>query len=169
MFDNRQRHPKEIGFLEGAFANHHLRDLPGDGYQRDRIHIGIGDGRNEVRGPRPARRHANARLARGPGITVGGEGPALFVTRQDGADGGTRQRLVDFHAGAARISEDAFHPFALQRADQNVTARHGLAKFGFRRCFLFCADFCNHNLNLVAGPGRKNHGLDQPWGGLNLR
>ena len=129
MFDNRQGHAEDVGFLERAFADHGLGHLAGDGDQRHGIHVGVGDAGDEVGRARPAGGHADAGPAGGAGVAAGGEGPALLVARQNGADGGAGQGLMDFHAGAAGIGENTFHPLAFQGPDQDVAALHDLAEF----------------------------------------
>ena len=117
MFDHRQRHPEKVRFLEGALADHRLRHLAGDGDQRHRIHVSIGNGRDEVGGAGAAGGHANAGLAGGAGISFRGEGAALLVARQNRANAfGMGQSLMDFHAGSAGIGENRVNAFLFERA-----------------------------------------------------
>ena len=133
MFDDWKCQAEEIGLLESAFANHRLRHLPGDGDERDRIHVSVGNAGDEVRGAGSAGAHANPRPARGARVALSGESPALFVPRQNGADfPGPRQRLMQFHAGAAGVGEDRVHPFSLQGLNENIAALHDAANFGAR-------------------------------------
>ena len=48
VFDHRQRHAIDVGFLEGAFADHRLGHLACNSHQRHRIHVGIGDAGDQV-------------------------------------------------------------------------------------------------------------------------
>ncbi len=155
MFDNRQGHAEEVGFLEAALADHGLRDLAGDGDQGDGIHIGVGDGGDEIGGAGAAGGHADAGLASGARVTLRGEGAALLVARENGADGGTRQGLVNLHAGAAGIGEHDIDALAFERADKDVAAKHrgrnGLGRFG-RLAGLF--DFSVHRKKPTTVAGR---------------
>ena len=71
------------------------------------------------------------------------ETATLLVARQDGADFGLGQGLMDFHTGTAGIGEDDLNAFALERFDEQVAAEHCGADFGarlrFRGGFLFRA------------------------------
>ena len=75
-----------------------------------------------LRAPGPGRRHHHSRLARGAGIALGSEDPPLLVPRQDRADpvAIARQRLVQRHAGTARVGEDDLDSMTRQRLDQHV-------------------------------------------------
>jgi len=94
------------------------------------IHVGVGDGGDEIRRARTARAHAHAGFAGRPRITFGGKTAALLMTRENGADLGMRERLVDFHARAAGIGEDDFHAFAFQRLDKDIATKHRRADLG---------------------------------------
>ena len=68
---------------------------------RDAVELGVGDGGDQVRGPRAAGGHADADLAGGSGVALGGEAPALLVAGQDHADlvAKSGQGLVQRDAG----------------------------------------------------------------------
>ncbi len=76
--------------------------------QRDAVHLGVGDGGHQVQRAGAAGGHADAGLAGGAGVTLGREGAALLVARQDGAElvFEARERLVQRHARAAGVGED---------------------------------------------------------------
>ena len=77
---------------------------------------------DQVERPGARRRHHHARLAGGPGISLGREDAPLLVARQDRPDpvAVPRQRLVHRHARPAGIGEDDVDAVAHQRLDQNV-------------------------------------------------
>jgi hypothetical protein len=76
--------------------------------ERDAIELGIGNSGNEVRRARPARGHADARLAGAAGDALSGETAALLVSREDGSEpvGKAGECLVERHARTARVGEN---------------------------------------------------------------
>ena len=144
-----QRQADHVRFLKRAAANHGLRDLAGDGDERTGIHVGVGDGGDEIRRAGAAGAHAHAGLAGDARIAFGGETAALLVARENSADLGVRERLVDFHARAAGIGEDDLDVLAFKRLDKDVAAEHGRADFGaglggrFRFRFGGCSCFAH--------------------------
>ena len=132
MLHDGQRHADDVGFLKCAAADHGLVDLAGDGHERAGIEVGIGDGGDEIGGAGAAGAHAHAGLAGGAGVTFRRETAALFMARQDGADFGFRERLVDFHARAAGIGKNDLDPFAFEGLDEDVASGHGRADLGAR-------------------------------------
>ena len=158
VFDDRQGDADDVGFLEAAAADHHLADLAGDGDEGAGIHVGVGDGGDEVGGAGAAGAHAHAGAAGGAGVAFRGEAAALFVAREDGADFGFGERLVDFHARSARIGEDDFAALAFEGFHEDVASVHDGADFrprggGFFRC-------CRRNFSCLA------HGSLGLWPGL---
>ena len=109
-------------FLERVGADHVPRNLAGDGDQRHRVHLGVGQPGHQVERTGAGGRHHHARLAAGPGIALGREDPPLLVPRQDRPDpvAVARQRLVHRHARPAGIGEDDLDAVPHQRLDQNV-------------------------------------------------
>ena len=73
--------------------------------QWDTVQLCVRNRRHEIGCPRTAGRHHHANLTGTPGVTLSGECPALFVTRQNGSDrvAETRQRLMHWHATTAWI------------------------------------------------------------------
>ena len=67
--------------LERVGPDHGRVHLTGDGDDRRRIHLGIGETSHEVGRTGAAGRHADADLARGAGVAVGHEPAALLVPR----------------------------------------------------------------------------------------
>ena len=90
--------------------------------KRHGIHLGVGQAGDQVEGPGARSRHHHAGLAAGAGISLGREDAPLLVARQNGANpvAIARQRLVQGHAGAARIGKDDLDAVPRQRLDQNV-------------------------------------------------
>ena len=58
-------------------------DLPGDGDDRHRVHVGVGERGDEVRRAGAGGRHADADLAGRGGVALGGVAGALLVADQD--------------------------------------------------------------------------------------
>ena len=99
-----------------------VRHLAGDGDQRDAVELGVGDGGDEVRRAGSAGGHAHADFAGAAGDALGGERAALLVARQDRAQlvREAGERLVQRHAGAARVGEDRVDAVVHQRLDEDV-------------------------------------------------
>ncbi len=95
-------------FLKRVGADDVAGHLASDRDQRDGIHLGVGQARDEVQGAGAGGRHHDARLAAGAGISLGGKDTPLLVARQNGPDPVAipRERLVQGHACAARIRKD---------------------------------------------------------------
>ena len=106
--------------------------LAGDGDQRNRIHLGVSQSRDKIERSRPRSRHDYAGLARGAGVSLGGEYAPLFVAGQDRANPVlvARESLVQGHARTPRIGKHDIDAMARQRFDQNVCSGNG-----FRRGF----------------------------------
>ena len=67
--------------LECVGADDVPGNLAGDGHERHRVHLGVGQAGDEVERPGARGRHHHARLAGGPGIALGREDAPLLVTR----------------------------------------------------------------------------------------
>ena len=81
------RQTSTIGVSWNASLPSTLRaDLAGDGDDRDRVHLGVGEAGDEVGRAGAAGGDADAGLAGGAGVAVGHEPAALLVPRQDGAE-----------------------------------------------------------------------------------
>ena len=97
------------------------RHLPGDGHHRDRVHVGVGDRRHQVRRARPAGRHAHADAAGGLRVPGGRVARALLVPDQDVPDDlGVEQRVVGRQDGAARNAEHHVRADPLERVHQRL-------------------------------------------------
>src|SRR5262249_29167882 len=95
-------------------------------------------------GAGPAGGDADADLAGGAGVALGGEAPALLVARQDGAQpvGDPGEGLVQGHAGPAGVGENDLDAVAEQALNEDVGPRQ-------RRCG-WCR-FVAHSKTLPAG------------------
>ena len=169
VFHDRQRQAENVRFLEPAFADHVLRHLAGDGDDGNRIEISVGEAGDEVGRAGAAGGHADAGPSGRPRVTFRRERAALFVPGQDGADFlRPRQRLMQFHARAARISEDGIDPCPLQRGDENFASLHcraNVGPFAGLRGFRFSRRFAHISSCVVAGNRgqTKTHDRCQPW------
>ncbi len=134
VFDDRQGHAEEVGFLEGAFADELLVNLAGDRDQRGAVHVGVGDRGDEVGRAGAAGGHANSRFAGGAGVAFGGEGTALFVAGKNGAKPvAFRQGLMQLLRGAAGISEYDLYSLPHHAFDGDFGALHFRADIWFRK------------------------------------
>ena len=130
VLHDRQGHAIEVGLLKGALADELAEHLAGDRHQRNRVHKRVGDSRDEIGGAGAAGGHAHADLALGAGVTLGGEGTALFVARQNRANlVGAGERLVQLLRGAARVSEDHIHALADEALHDDIGPVHFLPDF----------------------------------------
>jgi len=126
---HRHRDAGDVRLLEGVAPDERRRDVGGDDHQRDRVHVGVGDGGDEVRRPWPARAHADAHLARGLGVALGGVTAHLLVADQHVLQLlGAEQRVVDGQDRPTRHPEDPVHAFQLERPDHRLGTRHLLAR-----------------------------------------
>ena len=89
-----------------------------------RVHLGVGDGGDEVRRARAASADRDAGLAGRAGVALGGVAGGRLVAHQDVADGAVVEGVVHRQAGAPGDAEDGVDARALERADQGVGAAH---------------------------------------------
>ena len=130
VLHHRQSHAVDVRLLKRALADHRLRHLAGDGDERDGIHVSIGDTRDQVGRTRTAGGHAHPGPPGHAPVAPRGKRPALLMPRQDRADLlRARQRLVDLHAGAARVRENRVHPFPFEAGHKDFAAGHRGSKF----------------------------------------
>ena len=93
VFDNRHGDAGDVSFLEGVRADRGTRHLAGDRDDRDRVHVGIGDGVTRLVA-RSRGRHADPDFAGCLRVSLGGVAGALFMAHQDVA------YLVGVHRGS---------------------------------------------------------------------
>ena len=127
MLGHRHGDADDVGLLEGIRAHQGREDLACDREQRHRVHVGVGDRRDEVRRARPRRRDRDADLAGCRGVALGGVTGALLVAHEDVAQGRrVHERVVDGEDRAAGQTEHVGHPQQLERADDGFGPReHG--------------------------------------------
>jgi hypothetical protein len=121
VLGDRVGDPGDVGFLEPVGADQAGGDLAGDRDHRHRVHVGVGERRDQVGGARSAGRHAHpgppGRLR-----VAGGRVPrALLVADQDVPDLlGVEQRVVGRQDRAAGNAEDHVDADPLQGEDQGL-------------------------------------------------
>ena len=119
VLGDRHRDAADVSLLEGVGADERARDLTGDGHQRDGVHVGVGQRRDEVRRTRTGGRHAHADAAGGVRVALGRMAGALLVTREDVTDlRGVHQRVVQGKDRPARDTEDVGHTSRLECVHQ---------------------------------------------------
>ena len=94
--------------------------LAGEGDQRGAIQERVGDGGDQVRGPRAKGPQADAGSAGEPAEGIGHVRPALLVADGDELDRGVGQGLVQIERFFARDPEDIPNTLRLQALDKNL-------------------------------------------------
>ena len=122
VLDDRHEDAEHVHLLEGVGAQRAARHLSGDGHDRHRVEMRVGDAGEQVGGPGSRRGHADADPAGGAGVAVGGQGRALLVAHQDVPQARAEQRVVDRHDGAAGVAEDDVDALVLERFDEQAGA-----------------------------------------------
>ena len=147
VLHHRQRHSKHIGLLERTASDHFLRHLAGDRDERNRVHEGVCDAGDKVRGTGAGSGHANSNLAGHTSIALGGENPALLVAWKNGADFFCfGESLMDRHRAATGIGENNLHTLALEAFNENFRAIHDIAPVGRSGGFRSSGFFCLHRI-----------------------
>ena len=125
VLDDRQRDAGDVGLLEGVGADEVAAHLPGDGDQRRRVQVGVGDAGDQVGGAGAAGGHADADLAGGAGVAVGGVRRALLVAHEDVAQLlGVVEGVVERDGDAAGEAEDDVAALVLEGRDEGLRAFH---------------------------------------------
>ena len=115
VLDDRHGDAGDVSFLEGVCADRGTRHLAGDRDDRDRVHVGIGDGCDEVRGAGAGGGHADTDLAGGLRVPLGRVAGGLLVADEDVAHLlGVHQRVVRGQDRPARDAEYRVHASMLQ-------------------------------------------------------
>mmetsp|Transcript_1469 Transcript_1469/g.3532 ORF Transcript_1469/g.3532 Transcript_1469/m.3532 type:complete len:589 (+) Transcript_1469:609-2375(+) len=115
-FDDRR-------FLERVRSNHAAWHLPCDGNHGHAVEHGIGEPGDEVGCPRSGGGDAHADVSGCFGVPFGGEHLPLLVTAQDVSYGvAARERLVDFHRRASRVSEERVNTLPFERLNEHVAS-----------------------------------------------
>ena len=119
MLRDRHGDAGDVDLLERILAQDGGGDLARDRDQRGAVHPGVGDGRDQVRGPRPARGHADADLAGSAGVSLSRMARTLFVPAQNVMQPIVilPEGVIKRHDGAAGNAENDFDVLA----DQSFT------------------------------------------------
>ena len=108
-------------------------DLAGDRDHRDRIHVRVGQRRDQIGGAGTRRRHAHADLAGGVRVSTGGMPRALLVADQHVTQLlRVEKRVVDRQHGTAGDAEDDVDVELLQRPDDRLCTGELVRRNPFR-------------------------------------
>ena len=122
------RHPHgdagRVDLLEGVRADRAGGDLAGDDDERDGVHVGVGEWRDDVRRARAARDDGDARPAGRVGVTLGRVSGALLVADVNVPDRRIEDRVVDGKDGAPREAEGDLDALCLEALDQGLCSSH---------------------------------------------
>lgn len=123
MLGDRDRHAVDIDLLEGVGTDHRTRHLARDGDERNRVELGVGDRRHQVRRAGTGGSKANCHLTGGARHTLRHEAAALLMARQHVLDlRRLRERIVERQDGAAGDAGDAPDTLSFQEAHNNLCA-----------------------------------------------
>ena len=107
VLGDRQGDAGDVGLLEGVLADGLPGHLAGDGDHGDRVHHGVGQTGDEVGGAGARGGPADADLAGGPRVAVGGVGGRLLVAYENVAESGVfGEGLVEREYRPAEQPED---------------------------------------------------------------
>ena len=120
VFGDRHRDAADVGLLEAVGADHRAADLAGDDDERDRVQVGVGQRRDDVRRGRAARHHGHAGTAGRLGVALGHVAGALLVADEDVADRRVDERVVHGEDGPAGEAEHDLHTFHLEALDEGL-------------------------------------------------
>ena len=146
VLGDRNRQPVGVDLLEGVGPDHRLRHLPGDGDQRDRVELGVGDRRQEIGRARTGGAEAHGRAPGRAGDPLGDEPRALLVTGEDVTDRAGAERIIE---GQARPSGDAGNdadPLAFEKPHREggTGGLHGSSPFVDAPCDADCGGAQKH-------------------------
>jgi hypothetical protein len=126
MFGNRDAQAIGIDLLEGVGTDHRSRHLPGDRHQRNRIQLGVGNRRQQIRCPGARRSHAYRRQAGGTRNPLRHEAAALFVPCQHVVNQRRlRQSIVNGQYCAAGNTGQGAHALSFEQAHDNLCSAEG--------------------------------------------
>ena len=125
VLGDRHRDAADVGLLEGVGADGGRADLTGDGDDRHRVHVGVGERGDQVGRARARGRHADADLAGRGGVALGGVAGTLLVANEDVAHlDRVEQRVVGRQDRPARDAEDGVDLHRLEREHQALRTGH---------------------------------------------
>ena len=122
MFGDRRDDAGNVGLLEGVLTNIPQVYLAGDGQERDRIQVRVGDAGHQIGGAGAGGGDADAGLTRGPGIAAGAVRRALLVPHQDMLKVVASQILIKIEDLAAGVAKYHVHPFFHEKFDDVLRA-----------------------------------------------
>ena len=125
VLGDRHRDAADVGLLEGVGADGGRVHLTGDGDDRHRVHVGVGERGDQVGRARARGGHADADPAGRGGVALGRVAGALLVADQDVAHlDRVEQRVVGRQDRAAGDAEDGVDVHRLEREHQALRAGH---------------------------------------------
>ena len=124
VLDDRQRDAGDVGLLEAVGADQVGADLAGDEDGRHRVHVGVGDRRDQVRRARAGGGEGDADLAGGLRVALRGVAGALLVAHLDVLEVGVVERVVERQAGPAGDPEDVLDTLGLKGLAEGVGGAH---------------------------------------------
>ena len=123
MFDTGAGDTHRVHLLKGIVADQFGGHLTGEDYHGCRVHIGGGDTGHRIGQTRPRGHQDHSRLARGPGVAIGGVGGSLLVAYQHMLDIVLLvEGIVNMQYSTARITEQVFDTLLLKATDDNLGA-----------------------------------------------
>ena len=119
---DRAHHLGDVDVLVGLLVLTLEIRLSGERHQRGAIEERVGDGGDQVGGPRPERPEADARPARQAAVDVRDVGAPLLVANRNELDRRVRQRLVQVEGLLAGDAEDVLDALGLEALDEQFAA-----------------------------------------------
>ena len=114
----------DVALLERIGADRSRGHLTRHDHQRGGVHVGVGQWRHDVGGPRPARDHGHSGTTGHHGVALGHVPGTLLVAHQDVADGRVDDRVVDGQDGAAGQAEHDVDALHLEALDEGLCSCH---------------------------------------------
>ena len=141
VLGDRHGDAADVGLLEGVGADGGAADLAGDGDDRHRVHVRVGDRGDQVGRAGTGGRHADADLAGHHRVALGRVAGALLVPDEDVAHLlGVVERVVRGQDRPARDAEDGVSADLLERPDQRLGAGQLFGGCRCRTCPCLLAD-----------------------------
>src|SRR5665647_592999 len=143
VLGDRQGDPDDVRLLEGVGPDHRCADLSGDRDDRDRVHVGVGQRRDQVRRAGAGGGHADADVTRGVCVALGRMAGTLLVPHQDVPQlGGVHQWDVVRPDGHYADPEHHLGARGLERPHDRLRAGDRLAVPDAAPCHVSRRDRC---------------------------
>ncbi len=110
----------DVALLEGVGPDRGGGHLAGHHHQGDRVHIGVGQRRDDVGRPGTAGDHGHAGSTGHLGVALGHVAGPLLMAHEDVTDRRVEDGVVDRQDGAAGEAEHDLDPLHLQALDQGL-------------------------------------------------